>query len=185
MLKKCLIALFAVIAVSALYAAPKQIKIAQGAACYVWNKNVVNKPEGVPAGGFVDTETGFRLGTLRHHDGLGQLANTCCFIMWEGFVKIPRTDDYRFTLISDDYVNTRIFINGKTLITRRSKEQETVTASASLKKGMAKIRIYFNPAVPNHVASKQIVLKFGRATGMKMTDITPANMYHQVEDEEE
>ena len=52
-------------------------------------------------------------------------------------------------------------------------------------RGMAKIRIYFNPAVPNHVASKKIVLKFGRATGMKMTDITPANMYHQVEDEEE
>ena len=181
MLKKCLIALFAVIAVSALYAAPKQIKIAQGAACYVWNQDVVNKPESVPAGGFVDTATEFAAKIICSKKGLGRL-DGCFFAMWEGFIKVPRTDNYRFTLVSAAGANVRVFINGKTLITRRVGDKATVTASAHLTKGMVKVRFYFNS---RGWSADWFNIQFGRATGMKMTYITPATMYHQVDDEEE
>ena len=171
-----------------LCAAPaKKIRIAPGALCYAWNKNTLNKPDTVPAGGFVDESTHF---TGRNIYKCQELINikSAAFIMWEGYLRVPKNGNYRFTLSiyannwDSNKLATKIFLNNKQLIHRAADSDKTVTAQASLKKGFVKIRLYVNPT--DSVGPAGFTLKFAPATGMKMTPITPASLYHPVSEEE-
>ena len=164
--------------------AKEKIRIAPGASCYVWNVNTKSKPNTVPNGGFVDEGTGFNARNIHRCEELKSIGGQC-FVMWEGYLQVPKTQDYRFTLtIPNDwdnrYANIKIFLNNQLLITRNVNEAMTMSASASMKRGFVKLRIYYNLIARTHA---EFILKFAGVNAMKMTNITPATLYHQVEDE--
>ena len=164
-----------------LTAAPKKkIRIAPGAACYVWNQDTINKPNTVPTGAFVDESTGFSSDNIHKCEELRTLRENI-FIMWDGYLRIPKTGKYRFTLSvsAASRVAAKVFLNGEQVIYRMARGATAVTAQATLKKGFVKVRIYMNPANGHHFG-----LKFAPATGMNSTSITPGGLYHAVSDEE-
>ena len=164
--------------------AKEKIRIAPGASCYVWNANTKSKPNTVPNGGFVDEATGFFAKNIHQCEELKSIGGRC-FIMWEGYLQVPKTQDYRFTLtipngFDENRSNLKIFLNGKQLIARNLDEAKTMSASASMKRGFVKLRVYYNPEAG---LGASFILKFAGINAMKMTPITPATLYHQVEDE--
>ena len=166
--------------------AQNKIRLAPGVNCFVWNENTKNKPDSVPCGGFVDEAVKF---SVRNIDVCDELKNIteAAFIMWEGYLQIPKTDDYRFTLVSNEghCFNIKIFLNNKPLFTRNYNDSETLTAQAKIKRGFVKIRIYFNPfrRVRGHGYPPWFDLKFSPKMAMKMTSITPGILFHPVDSE--
>ncbi len=188
MLKKMFIITVALLACTGLFAqeGKQKIRLAPGTACYAWNENTFVKPKSVPVGGFVDMAAGFRGGNIRVCEELRNL-KAHNFVMWEGFLRVPKDDTFRFTLIhtsANHLVNIKIFLDSSDLITRREKDPQTMTATASLKQGFCKVRIYMNNCGWNSFDDVSFQLKYAPGTAMKMTDITPATLYHQSEDEE-
>lgn len=185
-LKKSVILLSVLLVCTGVFAAGK-IRLAPGASCYAWNVNTKSKPDSVPNGGFVDESAIFCAGNIRVCEELQQFnPYEGCFIMWEGYLAIPKNGQYRFTWSAKDYSNIKIFLNNSLLLSgdySRGNKKATVTAAANLKKGFVKIRIYFNPLRNVMRDGNQFILKFGGIKAMKMTDITPATLYHRVEDE--
>ena len=164
--------------------AKEKIRIAPGASCYAWNVNTKSKPNTVPNGGFVDEGNSFNSKNIHQCEELKSIGGQA-FIMWEGYLQVPKTQNYRFTLTipngwDSSHANIKIFLNNQLLITRNVKEANTLSASASMKRGFVKLRIYHNPTFGIHA---EFILKFAGANAMKMTNITPAALYHQVEDE--
>lgn len=161
-----------------------KIKLAPGASCYAWNQNTKSKPSSVPSGGFVDESANFHCGNIHQCE---ELKNTHekCFIMWEGYLQIPKDGNYRFTLNMTNFwrrdTNVKIYLNSSVLMTRLKEDAETQTASAALKRGFVKVRVHCNPERGIDVG---FLLKFAPATAMKMTAITPSTLYHRLEDEE-
>lgn len=168
----------------------KKIKLAPGTSCYAWSANTKNKPDTVPNGGFVDEATAFCGKNIHVCDELRNIHGKC-FIMWEGYLQIPKAGDYRFTLnMYDNWAgkntNIKIFIDKKVLFTRNIGDGITMTAKATLKRGFVKIRIYFN--FPSHngyeFGHSGFTIKYAPLNAMKMKDITPAKLYHPVSEEE-
>lgn len=173
---------------TALYAAPKKkIRIAPGATCYVWNQNTINKPQTIPVGGFVDEGIKFAPRNIHQCQELRNITSKS-FIMWEGYLRVPKAGAYRFTMtLNDGYNQTRetnlkIFLNNTLLMHKSRSDQMTLSAQATLKKGFVKLRVYMNPTGYGFGAG--ITLKFAPAMGMKMTEITPGGLYHPLSAEE-
>ncbi len=188
MLKKMIVIAVALLACIGLFGQEEKAKtrLAQGAACYAWNENTFVKPKTLPVGGFVDMATEFKGENVKVCEELRNL-NRFNFIMWEGFLKVPKDETYRFTLIHTALeANVKVFLDSSALVTRRNKDPQTMTATASLKKGFCKIRIYMNCTGPDYIGfyGTAFQLKYAPGSAMKMTDITPATLYHQSEDEE-
>ena len=159
----------------------KEVKLAPGAACFVWNEDTPVMPKSVPVGGFVDNGIGFNAENTRGKiDGLSHRF----FAVWEGYVKIPKAGNYAFVLTTEDNVNAEVFINRKSVLKRLRgpRVPNTMTGNISLPGGMTHVRIFFNGG--NSYLARSFTLKFGLATGMKRTDIVPSKMYHEPEDEE-
>ena len=181
--KMCL--MLAALLVCAGMSAAEKIRIAPGANCYAWSVNTKSKPEGVPNGGFVDESASFSPQNIRQCDELKGISGKA-FVMWEGYLKVPADGGYRFTLaipggFGAKRTNFKVFVNNQTLLVRNAGDRQlTASAAATLKKGFVKLRIYANPT--GSIQAK-FLLKFAPASAMKMTDITPATLYHQVETE--
>ena len=183
-MKRLLLLCMALLLCSTLSA--KKVKLAPGASCYAWSVNTKNKPDSVPNGGFVDEATAFRGLNIHVCDELKNIHHKS-FIMWEGYLQIPKAGEYRFTLNmfnswGGNDANIKIFIDKKVLFTRNAKESKTMTAKATLKRGFVKIRIYFNATAWFDTAG--FTLKYAPLNAMKMKDITPAKLYHTVSEEE-
>ena len=158
----------------------KEVKLAPGAACFVWNEDTPVMPKSVPVGGFVDNGIGFDEHNIRRKiNGL----NYRFFAVWEGYVKIPKAGNYAFVLTTDNEVSAEVFVNRKSVLKRLRGHRvpNTMTGNLSLPGGMTHVRIFFNGGDAN---SRTFSLKFGLVTGMKRTDIVPSKMYHEPEDEE-
>ena len=87
--------------------AKKKIRLAPGAACYVWNKNVVVKPDEIPAGAFVDNATGFNQHNIKECSEVQALRDNAIFIMWEGYLRVKKEGSYRFTVNTNRDQNCR------------------------------------------------------------------------------
>ena len=128
--KKNLFALLAIVLCVGVFAAEK-IKLAPGAGCFAWNQNTKSKPESLPVGGFVDESTKFYSGNIRQCEELKNIRGRH-FIMWEGYLQVPKTGKYRFSYTTDGmygrYANVTIFLNEKLLLKRFEGEDETVSA---------------------------------------------------------
>ena len=184
-MKRLLLLCMALLLCSTVSAA-KKIKLAPGASCYAWSVNTKNKPDSVPNGGFVDEATVFRGNNIHVCDELKNIHHNS-FIMWEGYLQIPKAGDYRFTLnMFDNWskraTNVKIFIGNKVLFVRNGNDKLTMTAKATLKRGFAKIRIYLNNT--HDFPGAGFTLKYAALNAMKMKDITPAKLYHAVSEEE-
>lgn len=158
----------------------KEVKLAPGAACFVWNEDTPVMPKSVPVGGFVDNGIKFHVDNISGK--IGGL-NSRFFAVWEGYVKIPKAGNYAFVLTTENGVSAEVFVNRKSVLKRRDGRgvPNTMTGNLDLPGGMAHVRIFFNGGF---YPGREFTLKFGPATGMKRTDIVPSKMYHEPEDEE-
>ena len=168
----------------------KKIKLAPGASCYVWSENTQNKPDNVPNGGFVDEANFFDALNIRVCEELRNIESGG-FIMWEGYLQVHESGDYRFTLNRRGHREfyLKIFLNNKPLFERFARGANTMTAQANLKRGFVKVRVYFNPKAdfgwgdPGTGSRTGFNLKFAPKMAMKMKDINPAGLYHTVSSE--
>lgn len=167
---------------TSVYAKPK-IRLAPGASCFVWNENTKFKPSGVPNGGFVDEGNHFCAKNIHACEEL-KAVDAACFIMWEGYLQVLKTDEYRFSLVTNGRRYVKVFLNGKSLMVRNTDGKKTIVAQATMKRGFVKIRIYYNP---NHAFYNEghvgFSLWFGSKMAMKMTNITPSVLFHPVDSE--
>ena len=182
---KTLLMLSAALCVCTEAFAAGKIRLAPGASCFAWNQNTKSKPDAIPAGGFVDESNRFFWRNIHQCDELKNL-NGASFIRWEGYLQVPKTQNYRFSLTTHGYADRdatiKIFLNSQPLLTKQENGSDTVTASASLKRGFVHIRIYLNPNRPNSEVS--FSLKYAGINAMKMTDIIPSGLYHKVDEEQ-
>lgn len=189
MFKKSVFTVLSLLVCGALLAAPnagqkKKTRLAPGASCYAWNENTKNKPDTIPAGGFVDEAVGFSVKNIHACDELRQISGEHAFILWQGYLRVNKTGAYRFTLNVNETWSRRstvkVFLNKQLLLTRIENGSFTISAQANLKRGFVPIVIYFNP--DRH--SSNFSLKYAPLNSMKMTNIIPSNLYHAVEEEE-
>lgn len=186
--RRIMLAVLTLLVCTGVYAKGK-IRLAPGASCYAWNINTKNKPDSVPNGAFVDEAGYFDAFNIRACEELRTINRG--FIMWEGYLQVPKTDDYRFTfVVRDHYLKAyaKIFVNNKVLLTREFNGSRNMTAQATMKRGFVKIRIYFSvnefgSGSPGSYSRAGFNLKFAPKTAMKMTDITPAVLFHPVDSE--
>ncbi len=185
-MKKTLTLLLALLCGAVIANEAKTVKLAPGIACYAWNLNVNERPKDPSLGGFVDTAEGFAGNNIGASDDLKILARDGHhnFVMWEGFLKIETDGQYKFAIQGDPrYATAKVYVNDRLLVQLQKGGPVTSVGTISLKPGMAKIRITFNNhnAEPRYTGFK---LKYSRGNSMKSTDVTPAMLYHQVEDED-
>ncbi len=180
-MKKTLSLLLALLCGGVIAEEVKTVKLAPGAACYAWNQNVNERPKDPPLGGFVDTAESFAGSNIKASDDLKSLAadKHRKFVMWEGFLKIDADGQYKFALQGDPKFNTvKVFINDRQLVQLQKGGPVSSVGAVSLKTGMAKIRITFNnhSGIPRNAGFK---LRYSLGDSMKTTDVTPAMLYHQ------
>lgn len=187
MLKKSVSAVLAVLICSTVLAAPaaakKKKRLAPGASCYAWNENTKNKPDSIPAGGFVDEAVHFHAKNIRACDELRELNVGKCFILWKGYLRVNKAGSYRFTLAAHGWTRDttiKVFLNNQPILTKIEKGETTVSGQAAIKRGFVPIVIYFNPGFEDVNFS----LKYAPVNSMKMTNIIPSSLYHTVEEEE-
>ncbi|MBE6357101.1 MAG: hypothetical protein E7058_08330 [Lentisphaerae bacterium] len=184
-IKKVMLAVLALMLCTGVYAG-KKIRLAPGASCFAWSEKTKNKPDSVPNGGFVDEANVFDSVNIHACEELKSITDNG-FIMWEGYLQVPKSGDYRFSLIWGNFDGyAKIFLNNQTLLTREFKGPKNITAQATLKRGFVKVRIYLTTTrVYEHGwGSTSFSFKFAPKMSMKMTDINPSIMFHPVDNEE-
>lgn len=163
----------------------RKVRIAPGALCYAWHENTFSKPDSVPAGGFVDESSVFMAENIHKCEELRNIKREA-FIMWEGYLRIPRSGQYRFTLLMNENnwasrkgTSVKVFLNNHQLMTRVAGREMTLSSLAELKGGFIRVRVYCN--VISNLDSSGFKLKFAPVAAMKMSSITPGKLYHPVE----
>ncbi len=166
---------------------PDSIKVAPGAACYVWKENVSDKPAGEPVSGFVDTAKRFHAFNIQPVPELEKLTadSSHLFIFWEGFLRIQRSSNYTFVIHGNPTVySVKFFVNGRKVVEVPKGEVATASGTIFLPVGMAKVRVYFNNfyCAPRHAGFK---LFYAQGSSSRLTEITPATLYHETDQETE
>jgi hypothetical protein len=185
-IKKIMLAAMAILVCTGAYAKPK-VRLAPGAACYVWNEDTTTKPQTPATGTFVDTCDFFDAWNIEKCNETKNIEKNF-FVMWEGYLQVPQNGDYVFNLQTrSDVYTVKVFINGKTLFDySRNKSKTTLTGQISLKRGFARVRIYTSIGKlgwkdPGKCSGFDITTKPAKA--MKTSSVSPATLFHKIDDE--
>lgn len=189
-MKKIMLAAMAILVCSGLYAKPK-VRLAPGASCYVWNENTFAKPDSAHTGAFVDDGEFFDALNCHSCSELKEIKENF-FIMWEGYLQVPKSDTYRFTMNPrGQRPSIKIFINNKELFTYTpTKKKTTLSNQLKLNRGFARVRVYaniyrigWNAHAPGASDRAGFNLRMAPVKAMKMSEITPATLFHKIDDE--
>lgn len=189
-MKKIMLAAMAILVCSGVYAKPaKKVRLAPGAACYVWNEDTTTKPQTPATGAFVDTCDFFEALNIKKCNETKNIERNF-FVMWEGYLQVPQSGDYVFNLQPrGDVYTVKVFINGKTLFDYSwNKSKTTLTGQISLKRGFARVRIYTSIGKigyghPGGRDRSGFDITTKPAKAMKTSSVSPATLFHKIDDE--